>query len=408
MSDMKNSPFETTPRRRILSIAIALLGVLISAFVGSIVTNYFNRARPHLELVSIAFRGSALPAHKIRTTPTLFQAYEAVPYVFGDFSDAMTLQELDSVIADADDYNKILPIAKSVVSDVIRELESSPRDANKDRLRSKLIQRWSEVPGNALEAILKGVLFQKGYVTKLLSDEAYSKYREHPAEDRWAKPETARVMTSGTSWHNLAEERELPTDNSRVESEKIVTNLIRRLWIYLDRDLYTEILEHVSSSVASITVLTEDFVKLLAEYRATLNPERIHATVVISNLGLTPMVFRSFGLLQITTASSTAKIEMDARVEDKVTDVGTIVVPANGSITVEWYSRQLAKDVSISFGGSKEALQALYDSEVLKCSFATYRIKSGGETGVMRTKGSVQFGSDVNKRLREDLVRALE
>lgn len=395
---------ESSPSRRTAAVLALLAGIVLTGLIGAWINRYFARSKPHIELVSIQFRGTSLPGQKVHPGGALMQTYSDIPYSIDSFSDSMTFEELQTSIDDVRGYTVVLPIAQKALDDIIKLLQASPRDAAKDKLRLRLLQKWVPPPGDSLTKTLQSVIQQRGYFKKLLGPED-SKYRTHPEEERWKSPETARIMVSQFSGVDLAEEVIRPDDVGRVVAAKTMANLEKRLWIYLERDMLLELFGHVKETLAAANSMANDFLNLLVELQTTSDPDRINTSVLVSNLGDRPVICRNIGVLQIRTSKTTLDVPMRARTGDSIPDSDAVLIPGNGTIRVEFYSRDTLEDVSTkSFPGTTDTLQTLFDSEVLKCTFAMYHIPASGSNALLRTEGEATFGKSISSELIDALL----
>lgn len=402
---------------RRFKIASALLGIVASALIGGIVKGYLDRAKPSVELAYVDFTGTALPKAKIRTSPVLIQSYENLPYRFPSFMESMTFEDFDGIIELSTDHVANLNEALPTLLKVREILTSRATDYPKDRLRLELLGHWTTPPGDALDATMRMALAKHQYYSRFLRDDTFQKYRVHPEE--WKDPGVARIAILGSRSYDLGEDIIGDSDDRATRADKVERNLQRRLWIYLDRDLLIDILNHQEQELRELTQATTKFVNTMREHRLTFDPERVHATAVITNFGQRPAIFRSIGAIALKTGRDVISVEAHARVGESLSALSAFVVKGGETMTVDFFSKDSLPEISKQrFASSNSTgsgapvsngneLKALYDTEVMDCNIVLYQIKGDKNSSILRGARKVVFGRSVNKEASDQLSSAI-
>jgi len=407
MANLYEAFLELEPRRRWLGVILVISGLFLSAVIGAGFDTFLSRPRPKIELASVQFKGSLQANSKLVVPPSLQKSYADAPYALEDFKAQITLEILDSLLVEVKDYNAILPTARDALQKVTRELEQSPLDANKDTLRRKLLLIWTEPQGNVLEVTLRSVLTKQERLQRFSSDPKLQHYAKHPTNSPWNSPETATVWLAAGHSYRLSDETVLATDDTRTRASKLAVSMYRRLWIHLDRDLMLELLKETDASLQEIMTKSNEFEKALATFRATSNPDRIEATVIVSNLGKTPLIVRTSGLLRLAAGNDHVDVPVAALVDRSLQEHGVVAIAGGATQTYYFYSILTADELSQKF--YKGNLTAIYNSEILSCRFGGLRVSADSDDSPIVTTKQPRFGSKVReankKRLEDQLSR---
>jgi len=390
------------PRRRWLGVLLVVTGLAISAAIGATVDSILKRARPNIELAAVGFNGILQKNSKLTVTPTLRKAYEEVPLELDEFKTQITLESLSGMIISARDYSESLPAALATLKDVTSRLEKSPLDANKDNLRYELLVRWVQAPGNVLDSTVRDTLQKPGRITNLLHDK--QQYKQHPDGAPWNSPQTAVVWLDSTRSYRLSDEKIFETDNSPTQSAKFLASLYRRLWIYLDRDLLLELFKETEASLNELITRSNSFERALLTFEEANNPKRIEATVVITNVGKSPLIMRTFGVLRLSSNQKHVDVKVVGTIDDRMVENSVLSVPGGESRTIKYYSLQTAKEISDqNYAGN---LSAIYATEVLACTFGGLRVSTGADQPLI-TKQKANFGARVRENSLHEVAGRL-
>jgi hypothetical protein len=347
-----------------LKALIWLGSIILTAIITSWINDYLARAKPYAEIVKMDLSRPFDKDIKIYPSPLVMNLMRDSGIFLDRFYGLHPTAEWQDLIDIVDEQARILPSAESVLVEMINILKTSSLDSEPrvNDVRVELMKRLDSVPLGILEPITRSVLDSKGYIKKFKTDRKYEKYRSHP--EIWKSPGLGNVYYAPGRYFRLYEVVE-----GKDKEDQLLTNIYRRLWIYMDKDIMISVFSDVLEDIRNRIVV---FGKVVAEMKTQLemqNPVRVHIVLGLSNLGKRPSIFKGYGTLEFHKSDSAVSLPINSFAGNQ--SATAYAVNSETTMLVDYYSTDSVDQIEASkIKGFKSALQ----NKIFDCSLSIFRL----------------------------------
>ena len=275
------------------SATIWILTTVGAAAVGITLKDVWEAPRAHVQLVSLDLR-----PHKSRSAikldPALLEQIGEHAY----FPNIDRETDTDTILEKVQTAEQLDPQYQELVARIDKLIELlRNRGGDVTDRRKEFLRLWGKGVDNYLESITKAVLPE-------YEQHLPERYQKHPvgSEGLYVQLAPGQVM----DLTELDEERFAQEESrvsgpvnvyGRVKRDAHNTNLLRRLWVYLEPPIFIPLLEQVKSLTVTWIDSSRSIAKLVREGIAAQNPDYIDVVVLVANTGARPLPIRQLGLL---------------------------------------------------------------------------------------------------------------
>ncbi|MGO9689732.1 MAG: hypothetical protein ACLP2X_14490 [Syntrophobacteraceae bacterium] len=338
--------------------------IILTAIITSSVNDYLARAKPYAEIVKMDLSRPDNKDIKIYPSPLVINLMRDCGIFIDRFSALHSTDEWQNLIGMVDEQARIFPSAESALVEMLTILKSSFLDseARVNDVRVELMKRFDSVPMGILEPITISIFDSKWYIKKFQTDRKYEKYRSHL--EIWKSPGQGNVFYAPGRYFKLYEVVE-----GKDKQDRLSSNIYRRLWIYMDKDIminvFSDVLEDVKNKIVTVG-------KVVAEMKTQLemqNPVRVHIVLGLSNLGKRSCIFKGDGRLEFHKSDGNVSLSINSFAHNQ--SAAAYAVNGETTMLVDYYSTDSVDQIEASkIKGFKSALQ----NKIYDCSLSIFRL----------------------------------
>lgn len=381
------------------------VGFLASAIIGFYVNDYLSSAAVRVSIVSMG-AGSEGFLQKTHATPVEIDVlYENASIKYNEFEDPISLTSVEAVIQDNKEYGDSFRAAVVAIENTKAILQNRPDDYDASRLRGELSRVFFNTRGNILEGIVKSALFDSGFMQNVMESQStgnvYEKYLNHP--EKFSETSTARISVDSRSYFDLSE-LSVPLGAQSVEArEIIVTNMFRRLFIYLDREIFISVLEESERQAGAAIQDIEKFGEEMLKFRDSIDPQRLHARILVENEGGQSATVS--GDAAIAAIINDDHITVPAYIvvagDDKKSP--SVLIAGHSSLMIDVFSERPLREIRTKSGAD---LSAIIDAQVVDGIVGVLE-QSGEKRSYRMPSGVFKFGASTDKENYENAERSI-
>jgi hypothetical protein len=390
-------------KQPVAKILVWFLTTVMGAFIGILLKFIWEAPRPVIELLAVELT-SEQQQRPLNLPPSLVGAVKDHYYFPRIAADATTEDILDAIQKAEQTDSEMVDINAKI--DALIELLRT-RTGPVERRRTEFLVAWS---AGEISDVLSDVI---KVVVGAREDDLPNHYKKHPqgTESLTVSLWPGRIMDLTELDEKEIRQGELSGAGPanayrRVKRDAHLTNLLRRLWIYLEPDVLIPVMEDAKQVVSEWVQSSKATASQLRAILAIQNPPRLVVKALVTNRGMRPLPIRALGVLRIKIPSRESGTEDSAEtipiklagVSDKevvtVVDGGKAAVIALASIET---AQALVED--------HPAFQARTDKDELTSS-RLQQLYDGG--GLSASIGLAQAGANESSvALRPSIYRPI-
>lgn len=295
----------------------------------------WNAPRPYLELSSVEIRHIGEKTAHVSISSDLIQRIARHRY-FPDLEDPVRVASIDTATEIAEARDRMYERLASRLDKVLNLLQTRSANLSVDARRQELLSTWYSGGGTSeLDDLAKSMILV--YEPRLPD-----RYRQkHPqGQERFSfQIEPGHTVTldqvDEEGFAHAQAERDGPAAYPAALQEAHVSNILRRLFVYFEPDVLAQFVTELRALMVSDVQESRKLAQDLRDVVSQVQPDRIVATVVVSNLGNRPLPLRTLGVVWLrlpATAGATSSlipIEMESASSDS-----TVIIVDGGEARV--------------------------------------------------------------------------
>ena len=371
MNDHSSTHNENPAFWRVVVWVAATLG---SALLGALVKDYWEAARPVVELQSISITASG-QAGQPQLPPKLLNSIRRHPYYQLDEEQELSAGELQKVLQRNERTDLDAQAIVDTIPRLIDYLKKTSPDLDVSIRRRDFVRIWDAGDvGNMMERWAKGVL--ASYESELPPT-----YQRHPegAERTFIPTKTGTFDLSEIDEEAQAQQESEARGPVGVYNRVLLdahrTNLLRRLWLYQDPAILIPFLEELATDVTRVIEESNQIAVELKTFTIPSGPSHLSATVMITNTGRRPLPISSEGVLFLHLPAQSAKKP------DNIIPANIQIVGESGASLIRGNEARILKYVTIgnleavfeSVSADVESFKQLYNGGGVRARVALAR-----------------------------------
>jgi hypothetical protein len=385
--------------KSILPAPAIITGFVLSALIGYFVKDYLDQAKIDIEISSIDFSDILDPDTRFLATNELTRAYEGMPITLQKYSEDMSAQDINSALLELSTYADTLNNAIASIEET-KDLMVSWSGTDPESFRNKIVAIVFNINGNSFEMSARQTLRKKGIVARInsspLSDPLH-KYLSHPPE--WADSATAMIPVD-FQVYDLSEIILESDASNREKYEALADNIVKRLFIYLDRDLFIEVLTGSVEELSDVAAAIGKFRGLLEKLKDESTTERVIARTYVSNRGQRAASVDPIVLLQLSVGSFVVS-EKAVLADDSLRAIkNPLVVPPNSTTQLNVLLDKSAKEIAIANTNLSE-FRKVSSAQVIEGRIGAYVRNALGEQAITSGEAFKMGTSAEEEQLRQ-------
>lgn len=272
-----------------------------SAAIGIVLKATWDAPRPTTELISVELTSPATGV-KISLPPALVTLTDSHMY-FTTLESSVTMKQVDDAIAEAKSSDNSWLSLDTKIDTLIELLKT--RAGPVESRRVEFLQQWAEgTNSHILDNVVETIAYDR-------QDKLPQAYLHHPkdAQDLSVKVSDNAYMNlseideSRVAQQEAASEGPIKALNSDIVRKARRTNLLRRLWIYLEPSVFIPILEDGRTVIDAQIKSSQEIARRLTLVVAEQNPPKLIAKVLVTNRGSDPLPVRHIGAILLRVPS---------------------------------------------------------------------------------------------------------
>ena len=300
---MPDIPARKPSKKSVLIWTAATVG---AALIGAIVRDYWEAANPVVELQSISI-AAAGGSDQLVLEPSLAVTIERHPYYLLDTNKELSVEDIRTAIRRNQKKDREFGAVSDTSEKLRKYLKATSPQLDIEIRRRDFFRIWSDGDiGSVMERLAKAVLatFEKNLPPK---------YQDHP------EGAASLYVTIGAGHSfNLSEIDEEAMAQQEAQARGPVgvyarvlldahrTNLLRRLWLYLEHEVLISFLDELDSYAKSLVESSGEIAEQLEHYTAPTGPRHLSARVMVANTGRRALPIGPQGVLYLHLPAQTA------------------------------------------------------------------------------------------------------
>jgi hypothetical protein len=272
---------------------IWVLTVVGSAWIGQIVRSWWEAPQPHVELSTVQLKSDGTASDPADVPIELRERIADHIYI-PELEGALTVEGVRDAISGIKESDIKYRSLSGRIDKLVELLKTRATTLPIDERRTELLSVWfAGTQGDALTALVRAELAR----------------RESDLPERYRRPRD----TNHTQWVTLPDGSVIHTAESdegkpgtRDARAAHNTNLMRRGFEFVEPDVLIPVLTAARSALAQAFIDSAKIASELSDVIMAIHPERIMATVLISNRGGRPLALRELAVLSLRLPMSDA------------------------------------------------------------------------------------------------------
>jgi hypothetical protein len=188
----------------------------------------------------------------------------------------------------------------------------------------------------------------------------------------------------------------VPTLTSKLQP----VDRLKLIWFHMDQPVLVALFTEVLSRARLAAKQHASQIEMLLALKESVNPERVHATVVISNYGSQSYIVRPVAFLRLLADPKYPYCRMHAVLYGKMTDSVPIVIEGGKSTVVDYFSEKPLKDLDAEV--TSRSVPTISSLKLTNCVLYMSRATDGAQDEAFQT-GIIQFGRGAGEKVAEAL-----
>lgn len=311
--------------------ALWLLTVVGSALIGLLIKTWWDAPRPHIELSTVQLRSSGDPGMHITVPLEVRERIKLHDYI-NDLGEALTVKDLTDAKSSAEAGDVVYKSLIERVDKLLELVQSRPATLDINERRREFLHVWfADTQGETLATITKIII--GGRIETLPQN-----YRSPRSGDYIRMVELRPGFTI-----NLTEidgEEQARSESSVLGAVNIYqevlrdaehSNILRRMFDFMEPVVIIPILKEVRKNIEKHLQESKEIVDQLNATLRSAQPERLVATIIITNRGGRPLALRNLGVLWLKLPPQNGGNEelLAVHLNDDTTETVTVVDAGN-------------------------------------------------------------------------------
>jgi len=397
-----------------------LVTAVVTAVVTNVITARLSQARPLVEVSSVTIQASADKQAVLKIDNNLVSQTGAHLYYPNVEADTT----VDNVTKAIDNAKRVDDLARqccACLDKLVNMLGTQNGKRSLENRRLDFLNVWASDDDVDKTLQLAAMRVLADYEDKLPPQ-----YQKHPPGSVGpieVKVPTGYMILTEVNEEEVAkaERDKNPTDPNayerRIKSAHRM-NLLRRLWAYYDPDVLIPFLAVVKETLQQDIRTSLDLTGQLESVIDLASPQRVLATVVLSNAGASPMAVQTLGLVRLNVkvpnASGFQSVPVEMEGAGGAEDV--IIVEGGKAATLKLQSSktvdQIILDNPALLGGvgwkagqavKESRIMTLYNAEGLSADVVLARVGVGATKMKLGPTSAVQMGKEPRTTLFKSL-----
>lgn len=359
----------------IYRVLLWLSATLISALAGIVLKAQWDAPRPTTELVSVELM-SPKSGSKVALPASLAVNTREHIY-FNELESDSSMKDIEEALTRAESFDRDFSALEAKIDALVELLKTRAGSAESRRL--DFLLKWSEGGnGETLTRLVKTIVGRK-------ETQLPSHYAQHPKGQEYLVVQLSPQRAMSLS---LIDEEQIARGQALVKGPVNVyentkrdaryTNLVRRLWIYIEPEILIPILEETKQYTQNSVRQSKQIANDIRSTIASQNPPRMVVRVLITNRGADPLPVRNIAALLIRLpgrdSTQNSKIDNESiKILLKDDEELVTIVEGNKSVALTFISAESASDMVRS--------RPAFQSQTASVDFSTSRLRQLFEGG---------------------------